>query len=342
MVILRRDDEVIDLVMANETSLGGVIREPSRGYSEIAAFQKTSATATTPLRRAPPPADAPAPSSAATSQPPTVVASPPPAPPAVLEKSRPTRVIQPYANSWALVIGINAYQKVSPRLNYAVADALAVAAALPGLGFPRENTRVLLDAEATRARIETALYRDFSGMGPQDRLLVYFAGHGETAPIRGGEEGYLLPVDGDMDALPLTAIPMDEVKRIGQRLRAKHYLFVLDVCFSGFAITRDTAAARISDEYLASALREPVVQVITAGRKGERAIEEGGHGLFTRRLLDGLPGLADPDGRGIVMAGQLAAWLESRVVRDSNGRMTPQYARLAGEGHFVFVRTPAP
>src|SRR5439155_8578906 len=81
-----------------------------------------------------------------------------------------------------------------------------------------------------------------------------------------------------------------------------------------------------------------VVQVLTAGRKGERAVEEGGHGLFTRRLLDGLRGLADPHGRGFITAGQLAAWIEPRVVRDSNGRMTPQYGKLDGEGDFVFVR----
>src|SRR5881628_3493847 len=35
-----------------------------------------------------------------------------------------------YANSWALVIGINRYQRI-PGLTYAVADANAVAEALP-------------------------------------------------------------------------------------------------------------------------------------------------------------------------------------------------------------------
>ena len=83
-----------------------------------------------------------------------------------------------------------------------------------------------------------------------------------------------------------------------------------------------------TDTYLAAALREPAVQVVTAGRKGERAIEEGGHGLFTRRLLDGLRGVADPEGLGFVTAAQLAAWIEPRVVRDSGGKMTPQYGRL--------------
>ena len=210
-----------------------------------------------------------------------------------------------YANSWALVIGVNEYQKVSPRLNYAVPDAKAVAAALPALGFPQKNTRLLLDRDATKARIENVLFREFAAMGADDRLFVFFAGHGETAPIKGGEEGYLLPVDADPQALSITAIAMDDVKRIGQRVKAKHVFFAVDACFSGFALTRDVVPQRTTDEYLATVLREPVVQVLTAGRKGERAIEEGGHGLFTRRLLDAFRGLADVEGRGILTAAQL-------------------------------------
>jgi uncharacterized caspase-like protein len=178
-------------------------------------------------------------------------------------------------------------------------------------------------------------------MGPEDRLLVYFAGHGETVPVRGGEEGYFLPVDAEREALPASAVPMEDVRRIGRRVKPKHVLFLLDACFSGFSVTRDVVPTATTDAYLASAVREPVVQVVTAGRKGERAIEEGGHGLFTRRLLDGLRGLADAEGRGIITAAQLAAWLEPRVVRDSDGRMHPQYSKLDGEGQFVFVRPGA-
>jgi uncharacterized caspase-like protein len=302
------------------------VREPTAAAHDLSEFHKAVPIVRVPSRQGAPVSPPPS-----ASRPAVTAIRPPTAAP----------LPQPYTNSWALVIGINAYHKVTPRLNYAVADARAIADALPGLGFPRENVRVLLDAEATRTNIQTALYQEFGRMGPQDRLLFYFAGHGETAAIRGGEEGYFLPVDADPDALPLTAIPMDEVKRIGQRLRAKHYLFVFDACFSGFAVGRDASTRPLSDANLAAALRDPVVQVITAGRRGERAIEEGGHGLFTRRFLEGLRGLADPEGRGIVSAAQLAAWLESRVVRDSQGMMNPQYARLDGEGQFVFVRAPS-
>jgi Caspase domain/Tetratricopeptide repeat len=245
------------------------------------------------------------------------------------------RYTDTYSSSWAVVIGIDTYQRF-PRLGYAVADAKAVAALLPSLGFAKENIYVLLNEDATKIRIESTLYRRLRVMGPNDRLFVYFAGHGETVAIRGGEEGYMLPADADPDALPPSAIAMDDMQRIAKRLPAKHYLFVMDACFSGFAATRASDAKGVTQEYLGAALREPVVQVITAGGKGQRSIEEQGHGLFTRYLLEGLRGHADQEGRGFITAGQLAAWLEPRVVRASKGKMTPQYARIDGEGHFVF------
>jgi len=238
--------------------------------------------------------------------------------------------------SWALVVGINNYRHADP-LNAAVADARAVAAALPRLGF--NEVRVLLDEQATKAEIERVIYGELKEkMGANDRLFVFWAGHGITVKLpRGGEEGYLMPVDGDPQRPELTAIAMDEVKKMGKRVNAKHVFFAIDSCFSGFALTRDIGVDSVPDAELAAAMEEPVVQVLTAGRRGQKAVEEEGHGLFTRRLLDGLRGLADQDRRGFVTVTQLAAWLSPRVVRDSGGRQHPQYSALEGEGDFVFV-----
>ena len=244
-----------------------------------------------------------------------------------------------YGASWALVVGINDYRH-APPLSYAAADARAVADALPRLGF--QQVRLLLDAQATKAAIERVIYDEFQRrMGPDDRLFVFFAGHGITVPLpRGGEEGYLVPVDGDPQLPALTAIAMDEVRKMGRRVSAKHILFAIDSCFSGFAVTRDIVPESVREADLAAALQEPVVQVMTAGRKGQKAIEEEGHGLFTRRLLDGLRGLADRDRRGFITATQLGAWLGPRVTRDSGGRQTPQFSALDGEGDFVFILPP--
>ena len=236
-----------------------------------------------------------------------------------------------------MVIGINRYTK-APRLNYAVNDAKSVVAAVQKLGFASDKILLLLDQEATKQRIEQILYGTLRRASPEDRVLVFFAGHGFTSALpRGGEEGFLLPVDGDPDDLPLTAIAMEDIRKIARRIPAKHILFAVDACYSGFSISRDVSAIKVDTAYLEAVTREPAVQIITAGRKGEQVLEEEGHGLFTRRLLHGLTGTADTDQNGIITAQELATWLETRVVRDSQDRQHPQYSRLDGEGQFVFV-----
>lgn len=249
----------------------------------------------------------------------------------------PASAFRPYGNSWAVVIGVNRYTK-APRLNYSVNDAKSVVAALQKLDFPADKILLLLDREATKQRVEQLLYGTLRRATPEDRVFVFFAGHGVTAALpRGGEEGYLLPVDGDPDDLPLTAIAMDDLRKIARRIPAKHILFTVDSCYSGFAISRAAGEMKFDARYLESVTKEPATQIITAGRKGEEVLEEEGHGLFTRRLLSGLSGLADIDQNGVITAQELATWLESRVVRDSQDRQHPQYSRLDGEGQFVFI-----
>jgi len=58
-----------------------------------------------------------------------------------------------YTNSWALVIGINAYQSCSP-LSYACNDADALASVLVrGLGFEPGKLFLLKDGQATKQAI---------------------------------------------------------------------------------------------------------------------------------------------------------------------------------------------
>ncbi|PYO00057.1 MAG: hypothetical protein DMD91_11320 [Candidatus Rokuibacteriota bacterium] len=168
----------------------------------------------------------------------------------------------------------------------------------------------------------------------QDRLFVFFAGHGEVRTIKSGQEGYLVPFDADPANLPLTGLPMAELAQIGRRLPVKHVLFALDNCFSGYAKRRDVVASSETSD-LAALTSEPVVQILTAGTEGQRAIEDGGHGIFTKHLLKGLEGWADPEGSGLT-ALKLATYVQERVIRDSASRQTPQYGKLEGEGEFVF------
>jgi class 3 adenylate cyclase len=241
-----------------------------------------------------------------------------------------------YSGSWAVIVGVDQYQ--SPhvgRLGYAVADAHAVAEALPRVGFPAERIQVLENAKATKDAIQRAIYGKLATTQRDDRLLVFFALHGEVVKHPKGEQGYLLPFDADPTNLPLTALPMSELAQIGRRLHPKHILFVLDTCFSGFAARRGPVGA--SDQVDLDVLtREPVVQLLTAGTGDQKAVEDGGHGIFTRHFLKGIDGWADRDGTGLT-ALKLAVYVQERVVADSSSRQTPQYAKLDGEGEFLFL-----
>jgi hypothetical protein len=247
-----------------------------------------------------------------------------------------------YGDSWAVVIGIDRYPAAAqiPRLNYAVADARSVAAMLPSLGFAPDRITVLENAQATKMGVEQALYGSLTSMGNDDRLFVFFAGHGVSHPIKGGSEGYLLTADASLDNLPLTALAMRDLAQIGRRLPAKHIVFILDTCFSGFATSRDVITPRPGAPDLLSLTREPVVQVLTAGSQDQRVFEDKGHGIFTKHLLKGLEGWADLEGTGLTTV-KLAAYIQERVLRDSGGAQTPQYGKLDGEGEFLF-RPPRP
>ena len=97
-----------------------------------------------------------------------------------------TSFLPKYIESRALVIGINKYKHAGP-LAHACNDARAVAATLiDRFGFPPAEVELLLDADASRNAIVRAFlqYADPTKVGPDDRILVFFAGHGHTVTGR--------------------------------------------------------------------------------------------------------------------------------------------------------------
>jgi hypothetical protein len=241
-----------------------------------------------------------------------------------------------YDRSWAVVIGIDDYQHPRiPKLGFAVNDARAVQSTLLEQGFRQDHIFALLNGDATKRRIEGILGDDLrQRVGPNDRVLVFFAGHGKTDKLRSGEdEGYLIPVDGDPARLFANAISMTSLRQISERLPAKHILFIVDACYSGYAIFNRA----ISDALLDEMVRKPAIQILTAGRKEDTAQERSGHGVFTQVLLQGLRGEAFT-GKSWVALEELGVWMRPRVYAESNRRQLPQYGTLSGEGQFVFVK----
>jgi WD40 repeat protein len=202
--------------------------------------------------------------------------------------------------SYALIIGIDKYLKLPKdrQLHFAKADALAMKKLLiKSYGFSPENVTTLTNENATNLAIRHQLARlaNSSAIKPEDRILVFFSGHGNTLPTgayRKEEIGYLIPCDADV-ALNVSnpedyinsCLPMSELKSILSLSPSRHIALIADACFSGLIFERGDQGRSI-DPKPEKASRE----VFTAGGRDEETVERPtlGHGIFTHCLLEEL------------------------------------------------------
>ena len=247
-----------------------------------------------------------------------------------------------YTNQWALIIGIDKYQDFS-QLNYAVEDAKSIQILLTTqYGFPEENILLLIDDDATKDGIEDAFYTLGEKTHPDDAVIVFFAGHGETHPVPGGMEdlGYLIPIDGKMGSLPRSALSMKSINIRSNEIPAKSMLFLVDACYGGLAATGQYRSYRKLD-IVRGLTKDRCRQIITAGKKEEQVVEneQWQHSAFTRVLLDGLQKLeADTDQDGIILANQLFSYIQTNVFKLTDGGQTPQFNQLSTDGgEYAFI-----
>jgi hypothetical protein len=240
-----------------------------------------------------------------------------------------------YGKSFAIVIGINNYEKW-PGLEFAVADANAVKNSLQKTGF--DDITLIMDKEATQRRILTELFHKLpEKVDRNDRVLFYFAGHGQTETLSGGgKKGYIIPVDAETDSYASSAISMEQIRSLSSRIAAKHIFYVMDSCYSGLGLNRSSGVWPGISDYLRKVSAMRVVQIITAGGQGEQVQEREGHGLFTSYFLKAIEGAADLDKDNVVTGTELGAYLRPTVSNASRQAQTPLFGRLEGEGEFLF------
>lgn len=242
-----------------------------------------------------------------------------------------------FAKSHALVVGVGRYESnVWPSLDYAKKDARAVASFLKKQGY---EVRMLLDSQATRVRILREL-TDYMAtrLGPDDRVVLFFSGHGETKERSGRDIGYVIPYDGGDETG--NWISMAELQDISRQMDiARHQLFIFDSCYGGeFAVKGVLSSIRDDHpHYIQKISENKARQFITAGGKGERVRADGpdGYSYFTGYLLKALGGTADLNGDSYVTTSELHAFLEPAA---SNWDHTPIAGTMSGheQGNFWF------
>jgi hypothetical protein len=250
-----------------------------------------------------------------------------------------------YHRSFAVVVGINRYTDLPP-LTAASPDAKSVARTLQGQGFRlvcgEGCEGPVLDGSATKEHLKTLLETTLPSMlSSGDRVVVYFAGHGQSLRRGSGLDGYLLPVNASKDKIADTGLAMTDIQGWLEGYAAKHVMLVADACYSGLALsTRSVALSSTTVDYARLISERKVRFTLVAGRDDQEASEHDGHGVFTKFWLEGIAGHADSNGDDLVTSDELYAFVGPRVfefvAKNMNREQTPQYAR-SGQGELVFA-----
>ncbi|WP_420456327.1 caspase family protein [Rubrivirga sp.] len=265
-----------------------------------------------------------------------------------------------FRQSVAVVIGIDAYGNGVPPLRTAANDARRLAQVLADdHGY---NVHLMLDEAASCEAITRLLADELAhAVGPEDRVLFYFAGHGVALEGDDGPTGYLLPQDARRGE-PESYLHMPALYDALNALACRHMLVVLDSCFSGafrWSATRDLVMLPevIHQERYDRFILDPAWQAIASASHDQTALDElpgtfgdrgdeGGHSPFARALFEALDGAGDVvpagEGDGVITASELYLYLEAALqpaTIEAGHRQTPSLWPLAkhDKGEFIFL-----
>lgn len=233
---------------------------------------------------------------------------------------------------YAVVIGISSYANLGKdfQLPFAEKDAENVYSTLIAKeagNMEFQNVVKILGADATREKIQDTLERWLPEHAqPEDRVIVYFAGHGV---VDEAGRGYLATHNLKLDDVAATGYSMESLgEALSKRVKAKWKLLLIDACHSG-KVTVST-----SNEKINNTLRDlpQGFLTLTSSRAGQRSFEDpglaGGNGIFSYFLVQGWLGQADADPRdGIVSADELIDYVRREVrdyVKKRGGQQVPQ------------------
>ena len=274
-----------------------------------------------------------------------------------------------FHRSVAVAIGIAKYSDNSiPNLRTPVNDAKRLAQMLTDEhGYDEVFT---LTTNVTLEQLRVFFTERLpTRIGSDDRLLIYFAGHGIALYGEDGPEGYLIPQDAHGDDRS-TFIAMADLYGWLETLPCRHLLAILDCCFAGaFTWYRRRNVWLVDDtlyrEHYARFIHEPAWQILTSaaynqealdvlagkpiGERGESRSDGTLHSPFAYALFEALAGAGDliPKGKGdgVVTATELYLYLrqvvEVQAEVQANHAQTPElwpFSRQKhGRGEYIFL-----
>ncbi|OGF64940.1 MAG: hypothetical protein A2Y62_15150 [Candidatus Fischerbacteria bacterium RBG_13_37_8] len=247
------------------------------------------------------------------------------------------KMSQLYSVSYALLIGNSDYEHFQ-KLEYTVGDVEEVAKVLEELGFKVEIAKNLASDEFRKTMSDFIARK---GQEKDAQILIYYAGHGFTEKVSGGDNlGYLIMVDTpqpkDNYSLFLQkATRMTEIIDYSKLIKSKHVLFMFDSCFSGSILS---LRGDIAPEAIKESIRNPVREFITAGMADEPVPDRSFFKEVFLKALRGTEGTQHEDG---YLTGSELGTILTRKVPDYNPKQHPQFGKIKDPnldtGDFVFI-----
>jgi len=213
---------------------------------------------------------------------------------------------------------------------------------LQDMGF--DYVRLITDAEVTKGNLDAVMLDEIRPLvGPSDRFVFYWSGHGEQLERPDDRSVYgFLPLYNSKVKQFSSMISMDDIARWNSYLQARHALFILDACLSGLAGVKTKSTPRMDQ------LSLPARFLLTAGTSKEEVIanERWGGSLFTDALIKVVRQHAQAS-EAVVSIYRIFDEVQERVAVEKEkahwpGAMTPQLKDLqGGGGAFFFSTKPA-
>lgn len=222
----------------------------------------------------------------------------------------------------ALIIGIGKFfDKSIIELEGALLDAKAFKDAILSLGIVSSENVVYIE-NPPNGVLTASIYEFFLNCEPQDRLILYYSGHGY---VESGKT-YLIPYDVRSNLISKTAYNLsDELQALLAKTKAEDIVIILDACYSGSIIKdRPLTNVRIDKTTLEDIVKQKnVVFLLSSGPNEVSQEKPTGGGWFTHYLIEGLKGKAGKE-KELITTIDLYNYVRTAVSNHTFGRQNPQ------------------
>ena len=243
-----------------------------------------------------------------------------------------------FGRYYALIIGNQNYERMEN-----LATPLSDAERIANLLSDKYGFTVQLVRDANDVTVLEAINNLNAIVGPNDNLLIYYAGHGSRIGAGDTETGYWLPVNADRPPVDTYWVPTEQITSHMGNFQAKRVLVLADSCYSGI-LTGDDPGMRMilsgdervisSDGFVKRRFDKRARLMVSSG--GDRPVlDTGGSGnsVFARAFIDELE-----SNTGLLTTPALFLKLRDRVVAAAASEdfaQEPEIKALRRAGHEV-------